>query len=148
VGWVKPAGLAFGKPRCRETHRQCVILARGAPIAPGCTQCQSDHVLVGFAALNPPYETKIAGGTHMLIRSLGPAVAALLALAEPASAQQWPTQPIHIVIPFGPGGGSDIVGRILGQSLQEKLGQPVVIENRPGAGGTIGNDAIARSSKD
>jgi tripartite-type tricarboxylate transporter receptor subunit TctC len=84
----------------------------------------------------------------MPIRSLALAAAAILALAAPAAAQQWPTQPIHIIVPFGPGGGSDIVGRILGQSLQEKLGQSVVVENRPGAGGTIGNDAIARSDKD
>src|SRR6266702_776304 len=82
----------------------------------------------------------------MLIRSLALAAAALL--AAPAAAQQWPAQPIHIIVPFGPGGGSDIVGRILGQSLQENLGQPVVVENRPGAGGTIGNDAIARADKD
>ena len=49
---------------------------------------------------------------------------------------------------FGPGGGADIVGRILGQSLQEKLGQPVVIENKPGAAGTIGNELVARAEKD
>ncbi|HUI97475.1 MAG TPA: tripartite tricarboxylate transporter substrate binding protein [Xanthobacteraceae bacterium] len=79
-----------------------------------------------------------------------PALAAvlLLALAAPAGAQDYPTQPIHLVIPFGPGGGSDIVGRILAQALQDKLGQPVVVDNRPGAGGTIGNDVIARSPAD
>ncbi len=69
-------------------------------------------------------------------------------LAGPAAAQEWPQRPIRIIIPFGPGGGSDIIGRIIGQSLQEKLGQPVVIENRPGAGGTLGNEAIARADKD
>jgi tripartite-type tricarboxylate transporter receptor subunit TctC len=76
------------------------------------------------------------------------AAALLLALAAPAAAQTYPAQPIHLVIPFGPGGGSDIVGRIVAQALQEKLGQPVVVENRPGAGGTIGNEAIARSPAD
>jgi tripartite-type tricarboxylate transporter receptor subunit TctC len=79
---------------------------------------------------------------------LAAAAAGLLALGAPAAAQEWPQQPIHLIIPFGPGGGSDIVGRILGQSLQDKLGQAVVIENRPGAGGTIGNEAIARADKD
>ena len=74
--------------------------------------------------------------------------AALFALAAPAAAQTYPTQPIHLIVPFGPGGGSDIVGRIVGQALQEKLGQPVVVENRPGAGGTIGNEVIARSPAD
>jgi tripartite-type tricarboxylate transporter receptor subunit TctC len=76
------------------------------------------------------------------------ALAAVLALAAPAGAQDYPSQPIHLVVPFGPGGGSDIVGRIVGQALQEKLGQPVVVENRPGAGGTIGNEVIARSPAD
>jgi tripartite-type tricarboxylate transporter receptor subunit TctC len=71
-----------------------------------------------------------------------------LALGAPVSAQEWPQKTIHIIIAFGPGGGTDIVGRILGQSLQEKLGQPVVIENRPGAAGTLGNEAVARADKD
>jgi tripartite-type tricarboxylate transporter receptor subunit TctC len=84
----------------------------------------------------------------MGFRSLRLAAALLVALAAPAMAQQWPQQPIHLIIPFGPGGGSDIVGRIIAQALQEKLGQPVVVENRPGAGGTIGNEVIARSPAD
>jgi tripartite-type tricarboxylate transporter receptor subunit TctC len=71
-----------------------------------------------------------------------------LGLATPATAQDYPTRPIKIIVSFGPGGGADIVGRILGQSLSEKLGQPVVIENRPGAAGTIGNEAVARAEKD
>src|SRR5262245_13847456 len=74
--------------------------------------------------------------------------AACLALAASAQAQEWPQKPIRVVIAFGPGGGTDIVGRIIGQSLQEKLGQPVVIENRPGAAGTLGNEAVARADKD
>jgi tripartite-type tricarboxylate transporter receptor subunit TctC len=84
----------------------------------------------------------------MAFRSLRLTAALLVALAAPAMAQQWPQQPIHLIIPFGPGGGSDIVGRIIAQALQEKLGQPVVVENRPGAGGTIGNEVIARSPAD
>jgi tripartite-type tricarboxylate transporter receptor subunit TctC len=85
---------------------------------------------------------------HVTRRSALGAAAFLLALAAPAAAQQYPAQPIHLIIPFGPGGGSDIVGRILGQAMQEKLGQPVVIENRPGAGGTIGNEVVARAPAD
>ena len=71
-----------------------------------------------------------------------------LALGAPAQAQEWPQKTIHVIVAFGPGGGTDIVGRILGQSMQEKLGQPVVIENRPGAAGTLGNEAVARADKD
>jgi len=66
----------------------------------------------------------------------------------PAAAQGYPSKPIRIIVPFGPGGGGDIVGRIFGQSLQEKLGQPVVIENKPGAAGTLGNEVVARAEKD
>jgi tripartite-type tricarboxylate transporter receptor subunit TctC len=69
-------------------------------------------------------------------------------LAAPATAQEWPARSIRIVVAFGPGGGADIVGRIIAQSLQEKLGQPVVVENRPGAAGTLGNEAVARADKD
>ena len=65
-----------------------------------------------------------------------------------APAQEWPQKPIHIIVAFGPGGGADIIARILGQSMQTKLGQPVVIENRPGAAGTLGNDIVARAEKD
>src|SRR5262249_52327799 len=65
-----------------------------------------------------------------------------------ARAEDWPQRPLRMIVPFGPGGGADIIGRIVAQSLQEKLGQPVVIENRPGAAGTLGNEAIARAEKD
>jgi len=76
------------------------------------------------------------------------ALCMLVALATPACAQDWPQRPIRIIVAFGPGGGADIVGRIIAQSMQERLGQPVVIENRPGAGGTLGNEVVARADKD
>ncbi|HEX7576862.1 MAG TPA: tripartite tricarboxylate transporter substrate binding protein [Verrucomicrobiae bacterium] len=68
--------------------------------------------------------------------------------ANPALAQDFPQRPIHLIIAFGPGGGSDIIGRILAESLQTKLGQAVVIENKPGAGGILGNDMVARATPD
>jgi tripartite-type tricarboxylate transporter receptor subunit TctC len=91
-----------------------------------------------------------AGREPMLTRRtmLAASTAGLLASTVGASAQEWPQRPIRIVVPFGPGGGADIIGRIVAQSMQEKLGQPVVIENRPGAGGTLGNEAVARADKD
>jgi len=76
------------------------------------------------------------------------AALACMLLAVPAAAQDYPNKPIRIIVPFGPGGGGDIVGRIFGQALQEKLGQPVVVENKPGAAGTLGNEMIARAEKD
>ncbi len=84
-------------------------------------------------------------------RAIWIAVASLLlgaGFAGPAPAQEWPQKPIRIIVGFGAGGGTDIVSRILAQSMQEKLGQPVIVENRPGAGGTIGNEAVARADKD
>src|SRR5580704_5336694 len=76
------------------------------------------------------------------------AAALVAVLAARACAQEWPQHIIRIIVGFGPGGGTDIVGRIVGQALQDRLGQPVVIENRPGAGGTIGAEAVARAEKD
>ena len=75
-------------------------------------------------------------------------LAASALMAAPAGAQNYPSKPVHIIVSFGPGGGADIVGRILAQALQEKLGQPFVIENKPGAAGTLGNEAVARAEKD
>jgi tripartite-type tricarboxylate transporter receptor subunit TctC len=76
------------------------------------------------------------------------ALALMGGLATPALAQNYPTQNIRMIISFGAGGGSDIIGRIVAQRLQEKLGQPVVIENRAGAGGLLGNEVIANAPKD
>jgi tripartite-type tricarboxylate transporter receptor subunit TctC len=72
----------------------------------------------------------------------------MVGLAKPALAQEWPQQNIRIVVSFGPGGGADIIGRILAESMQQKLGKPVIIENKPGAGGILGNDVVAKAAPD
>jgi len=67
----------------------------------------------------------------------------------PASAQvDYPTRPIRIVVGFTPGGGNDIIARVVGQKLQESLGQPVIIENKPGAGAILATEYVARSAPD
>ena len=66
----------------------------------------------------------------------------------PASAQEWPTRPIRILVGFGAGGGTDLAARIVAQPLQEILGQPVVVENRVGAGGTTAANAVVIAPKD
>jgi tripartite-type tricarboxylate transporter receptor subunit TctC len=76
------------------------------------------------------------------------ACALLVSLAAPTAAQEWPAHPIRLIVSFGPGGGADIVGRIVAEGLAPKLGQPVVVENRPGAAGTLGNEAVARAPAD
>lgn len=73
---------------------------------------------------------------------------ALLGATGAASAQHYPSKPIKLIIPFPPAGATDVLGRTLGQKLSEATGQPVVIENRPGAGGTIGTDIAAKSAPD
>src|SRR5262249_36003151 len=89
------------------------------------------------------------GGTLLLRRRTMRAVSAEWLFGDGgAAAQDWPQRPVRVIVPFGPCGGADIIGRIVAQSLQEKFGQPVVIENRPGAGGTLGNEAVARADKD
>jgi len=65
-----------------------------------------------------------------------------------AAAQSWPAKPIRLMVPFPPGGSTDIVARIVAQKLSERLGQPIVIENRGGAGGTIGTALVAKSAPD
>lgn len=79
------------------------------------------------------------------------AACAVLAAASPASpvlAQSYPAKPIRFVVPFPPGGGNDLLARITAQKLSESLGQPVVIENRPGASGQVGTEYVARSAPD
>jgi tripartite-type tricarboxylate transporter receptor subunit TctC len=82
------------------------------------------------------------------MRKLWFVFAALLLTAVAARAQDYPQRPIHMIIAFGPGGGSDIIGRILADSMQAKLGQAIVVENKPGAGGILGNDYVARAAPD
>ena len=68
--------------------------------------------------------------------------------ASPAFAQAWPARPIRLIIPFTPGGSSDILGRAVGQEITRTLGQPVVIDNVPGAGGSIAGERAAKAAPD
>ena len=74
--------------------------------------------------------------------------AALTALACAAQAQNYPTKPVRLIISFTPGSSTDIIGRAVAAKLQEVWGQPVVAENRPGAGGTVGSEFVVRSDPD
>lgn len=72
----------------------------------------------------------------------------ILAFSGLAAAQAYPTRPIRLIVPYAPGGGADIVMRMLGAKLQESMGQPVTIDNRPGAGEIIGMTLLAQASPD
>ncbi|OZI34384.1 hypothetical protein CAL29_12745 [Bordetella genomosp. 10] len=77
------------------------------------------------------------------------AFAAMLACAAPAArADTYPSRPIRLVVPLAPGGSADVLGRLIAQKLSEKYGQSVIVENRPGVGGNIGAENVARSEPD
>src|SRR5439155_21232465 len=75
-------------------------------------------------------------------------IAALLVVSTASSAQSYPSKPIHIIVPYPAGGTSDILARTIGQRLSESFGQPVIVENKPGANGNVGADIVAKSPAD
>ncbi|HYP70681.1 MAG TPA: tripartite tricarboxylate transporter substrate-binding protein, partial [Variovorax sp.] len=81
--------------------------------------------------------------------AVGLAMASLAVLAAgPAAAQEWPSKPIKLIVPFPPGGPTDTASRVVGQKLAERLKQPVVVENRAGASGTIAAQFVSKSAPD
>jgi tripartite-type tricarboxylate transporter receptor subunit TctC len=79
---------------------------------------------------------------------LAAGLAVLPAVSRIAPAQSYPTRPVRLIVGFAAGGGADIVARLLGQRLSERLGQPFIIENRPGAGSNIGTESVVRAAPD
>jgi tripartite-type tricarboxylate transporter receptor subunit TctC len=79
---------------------------------------------------------------------LAASAAALVAVSRIARAQAYPTRPVRVIVPFTPAGDTDLVARLMGQWLSERLGQPFIIENRPGAGTNIGTEAVVRAPAD
>jgi tripartite-type tricarboxylate transporter receptor subunit TctC len=82
---------------------------------------------------------------RQLIRVAGACAAAL---AGPAIAQAWPSRPIKLVVPFPPGSSPDLIGRLIAEPLASALGQPVVVDNKPGAGGNVGTGLVAKAEPD
>ncbi|MBL8288100.1 MAG: tripartite tricarboxylate transporter substrate binding protein [Rubrivivax sp.] len=76
------------------------------------------------------------------------AAVALTVAAGGALAQSWPTRPVRLVVPFPPGGSTDVVARLIGEKIAQSLGQPVLVDNRAGAGGTAGSDVVAKAAPD
>jgi tripartite-type tricarboxylate transporter receptor subunit TctC len=72
----------------------------------------------------------------------------LASLAGLAAAQPFPAKPVRLIVPFPPGGATDIIGRLVAAKMQEVWKQPVVVENRPGAGTVVGTDAVAKAAPD
>src|SRR5260221_6922262 len=88
------------------------------------------------------------GGVMSMRFCLSALISLLVLAAAPASAQQYPSRPVTIVVPFAAGGGSDLLARLVAQKLEEKLGKPFIIENRPGAGTTLAAMQAVRSTPD
>src|SRR2546423_15711301 len=82
---------------------------------------------------------------RLFLHAVGLAIACA---AAPSLAQQYPTRTLRIVVGFAPGGSADVLSRIMGQRLAESLGQPVIIENRAAAGGTVATDIVAKAQPD
>src|SRR5882672_4635080 len=87
-------------------------------------------------------------GPRRRFLSLAAGAAALTTTLRNTWAEGFPMRPMRIIIAFPPGGVAEIIARLLGQSLQERLGQPIVLENRPGAGGNIGTELVVRAAGD
>ena len=117
------------------------------------TDCATDYAsggATGIASLTRAARTLWSRNRTGLL-ALALAVLPLLTLLAPAPAhagEAWPSKPIHLIIPFPPGGGTDVIGRVLAQHMSESLGQPVVADNRVGASGIIGTNAIAKAAPD
>ena len=90
----------------------------------------------------------VAGTRRWAFIALFGGMALVLATDATAVAQSFPTRPIRLIVPYPPGGGTDIVARVIGQRLQQSLGQPIVIDNRSGAGGTLGTAVAAKAAPD
>ena len=84
----------------------------------------------------------------MIRRAIAVAVAVALCAALPAAAQDWPSKPVRLIVPFSPGGVTDNSARVIAEKLGARLGQQVIVDNRPGASGNIGTEAVAKSQPD
>ena len=82
--------------------------------------------------------------TSTLSLTLGLALCAAGVASRPAHAADWPTRPVHVIVPYGPGGTADTLGRIAAMKLSQALHQQFIVENKPGAGGLLGADIVER----
>ncbi len=88
------------------------------------------------------------GSVRRVLLVVAALVAANTAVPSQAQTPPWPSRPIRLVVPYPPGGAVDLIARLYGQGLSARLGQPVVIENRPGSGGNLASDAVAHAAPD
>jgi tripartite-type tricarboxylate transporter receptor subunit TctC len=97
---------------------------------------------------DPPLRSGLAAAARRASGAIGAALASALLCGSPAAAESWPARPLTMVVPFAPGGGTDVLGRIVGRRLSEILAQQVIIENVGGAGGMVGSARVAKAAPD
>ena len=96
----------------------------------------------------PPLRSGLSAAARRTSGAIGAALASALLCGSPASAESWPARPLTMVVPFAAGGGTDVLGRIVGRRLSEILAQQVIIENVGGAGGMVGSARVAKAAPD
>src|SRR6516225_6806940 len=149
--WSIASSKALNPPTCRSSSRRascsCSILKPqrrwGSTYRTRCS-----HLPTRWSN-----DAKVEGGFKMKLPRrrflhLAAGAAALPAVSRNAWAQAYPTRPVHLIVPFAPAGGADTIARLMGQWLSERLGQPFIIENRPGGGANIATEAVVRASPD
>src|SRR5262245_45370565 len=91
----------------------------------------------------------LTGGVmHARWFALALALLSVCGWIQPAAAQTFPAKPVRLIVPFAPGGAADTLGRIMARKMSDQLGQPIIVENHAGAGGTLGTDMVLRSPPD
>src|SRR6266550_5821840 len=105
----------------------------------------SIHFVISARSVSDPADQFTLG---TMKKALALLVAIVLGAGGAVAQERYPQKPLHIVVPFAPGGSTDIIARLIGERLSGALGQPVVIENRPGAAGNIGAEVVAKSAPD
>ncbi len=153
-------GFILG-PLMEENLRRAMLLSRGdalvffqKPISASLPD-RLDHPAHDHRAAQHPQEARgsvrrgdLAVQAWLTAGRRLAALAVLAAAALPAFGQAWPAKPVRVVVPYPPGGPVDISARLLAPRLQATLGQPFLVENKPGAGGNIGADFVAKSAPD
>jgi tripartite-type tricarboxylate transporter receptor subunit TctC len=112
-------------------------------------QARAGGIMPGHGAIAGFQHIYNTGDSMKLIRKISLVVGAVAALVTSgAFAQSWPTKPIHFVVPFSAGGANDLMARTAADGASRALGQPIIVENKPGAGTTLGADLVAKSAPD
>ncbi|KAG0937021.1 hypothetical protein G6F31_015656 [Rhizopus arrhizus] len=135
-------------PAILPCYGWCSMHAR--PVVPGLPALVL-AALIGTMALGPQMADAVSGpviASGGIMDGRGIAAALALGALQPAAAADFPARPITLVVPFPAGGTPDILARILSENLARRLGQPLIVENRAGAGGNIGAQAVARAAPD